>query len=69
MNLSAQTWEGWQCVLGALRGRSAKADYSCLLDSGRLSASFPLSLGMRDTEAHSGPSDMDPAFIAFMGVY
>lgn len=56
-------------MLRALHGRAAKADYSCLLDSGRLSASFPLSLGMRDTEAHSRPSDMDPAFIAFMGVY
>lgn len=56
-------------MLRALHGRAAKADYSCLLDSGRLSASFPLSLGMQDTEAHSRPSDMDPAFIAFMGVY
>lgn len=56
-------------MLGTLRGCCAKADYSCLLDSGRLSANVPLSLGMQDTEAYSGPSDMDPAFIAFMGVY
>lgn len=53
----------------AARGRSAPFHYSRFLGSGRLPSSSLLSLGMQDTEPYSGPSAMDPAFIAFMGFY
>lgn len=46
-------------------GQSAKIDYSCLFDSGRLlQASLP-GLGMWYIEAFSEASDIDQAFIAW----
>lgn len=46
-------------------GQSAKIDYSCLFDSGRLlQASLP-GLGMCYIEAFSEASDIDQAFIAW----
>lgn len=46
-------------------GQSAKIDYSCLFDSGRLLQASLLGLGMWYIEAFSEASDIDQAFIAW----
>lgn len=81
ISLSAQDFKNLQCTNKFINsnlkeakslsfflsphGQSAKIDYSCLFDSGRLLQASLLGLGMWYIEAFSEASDIDQAFIAW----